>query len=86
MTFQVPLSPETEAEIRKRAAQAGKDPTDFVREAVEEKLASLESETAEPSHAIQRVERFLAWVASHRPQGRLADDSRESIYEGRGDT
>jgi hypothetical protein len=31
------------------------------------------------------VARFRAWVASHAKSDVIADDSRESIYEGRGE-
>lgn len=31
------------------------------------------------------VARFRAWAASHPPVVGIADDSRESIYEGRGE-
>lgn len=39
MTLDISLTPETEAELRRRAAALGKDVAAIVREAVEEKLA-----------------------------------------------
>ena len=87
MTLQIELPPETEARLREEAAAAGMDPATFVREAVEEKLAGSGDATTEPSKlpAAQRIAEWLAWADSHVPLGRDVDDSRESIYEGRGE-
>ena len=87
MTLHIALSPETEAQLRQRAAEAGKDPAEFAREALEEKLAGSFHTAADeaPLPADQRVAELLRWVASHRPLEHDADDSRESIYEGRGE-
>ena len=87
MTLKIELGPTSEADLRKRAAEAGKDPADFAREVLEENLlsseASRDEEAAMPSS--DRVAEFLKWVQSHRPIGHPVDDSRESIYEGRGE-
>jgi hypothetical protein len=86
MSLPITLTPQAEAELREGAARAGKDPATYAREALEEQLASahdLRSEEA-PVARDQRVSEFLKWVASHRPVGHAVDDSRESIYEGRG--
>ena len=87
MTLHIALSPEAEAQLRQRAAEVGKDPVEFAREALEEKLASSPHPTAvqTPLPADQRVAELLKWIASHRPLEHDADDSRESIYEGRGE-
>jgi hypothetical protein len=86
-TLQVELPPETEARLRAEAAAAGKDPATFVREAVEEKLAWASDDMAErPKLSTQeRIAEWMAWGGSHVPLGRDADDSRETIYEGRGE-
>lgn len=87
MTLHIPLSPEAEAQLRQRAAEAGKDLVEFAREALEERL-SLSPRPAAPQSPLpadQRVAELLRWVASHRPLEHDADDSRESIYEGRGE-
>lgn len=84
MTLQIALSPETEALLRQQAEAAGKDPARFALEALEEKLAVDAEERSRPSRS-QRIEAFDAWVASHKPVGHFVDDSRESIYEGRGE-
>lgn len=87
MTIKIPLSPDTEARLRERAAEAGKDPATYAREALEEKLAASEEKAtiAVSMAAGQRIEEFLDWVTSHRPINHPVDDSRESIYEGRGE-
>ncbi|HOB72952.1 MAG TPA: hypothetical protein PKG54_00365 [Phycisphaerae bacterium] len=87
MTLQIELSPEIEARLREQAAAVGKDPAAFAREAVEEKLAASARPAADSSKLSnkQRAAKWLAWVDSHRPVGHFVDDSRESIYEGRGE-
>ena len=88
----VPLSPEKEAKLRQRAAAAGKDVTEYILAVVEEDLAM--SEEPSPAHLIDtrpsqqndEWEKALdAWAAGHPRLDRIANDSRESIYEGRGE-
>jgi hypothetical protein len=83
------LSPEKEAELRARASAAGKDVSEYAVEILEEELAiaeavslphPLSSSTPDPW-----LEEFRAWVAGHPEFEQLADDSRESIYAGRGE-
>jgi len=87
MTLNIPLTPETEAKLRQRAAEAGKDLAEFARDALEEKLTSSDAALLEetPLSGQQRIAELLKWVAAHPPLGRVVDDSRESIYEGRGE-
>jgi hypothetical protein len=87
MTLHITLRHEAEAQLRRRAAEVGKDPAEFAREALEEKLAFSSHAAADETRlpADQRVAELLRWVASHKPLERDADDSRESIYEGRGE-
>jgi hypothetical protein len=84
MMLNLNLSPETEARIRTRASAAGLDVETFVLEALEEKLAVAES-TGAPEPAMG----FDAWlarcIALHPQVSHFVDDSRESIYEGRGE-
>ena len=89
MTLTIPLSTETESKLRQRAAALGKDVVEFVRETVEEKLASVhESQVAPPSRAAA-WERWVAhmrqWAHENLTSGHVIDDSRESIYQGRGE-
>jgi hypothetical protein len=83
MTLTLSLPPDTEAQLRQRAAAAGKDITTFVREAVEEKLAVPATMAARTPQ--QWKAEFNAWVAGQKPLPHVADDSRESIYAGRGE-
>ncbi len=89
MTLHVPLSEEAEARLRECAAAEGKDVPTIVAEAIEEKLRILEEEAADrqrrPRTTEEWVAEFRRWVASHKPVGHFVDDSRESIYEGRGE-
>lgn len=89
MTLHVPLSSESEARLREYAAAVGKDLPSVIAEAIEEKLALLEDEASEPRHRPHTTEGWIAelraWAASHPRLDRLADDSRESIYAGRGE-
>lgn len=89
MTVQLALSTEAETRLREQAAAAGKDLASFVLEAVEEKLAVADDVSATNGHeelsADQWIARFRRWAASHRPLPNEADDSRESIYAGRGE-
>lgn len=89
MTIQIPISADTEAKLRKQAEAAGKDITSFVLEVLEDKL-DLEMHTInkdghEDLPANQWIARLRRWTSSHRPLPYEADDSRESIYEGRGE-
>jgi uncharacterized protein (DUF1778 family) len=84
MTLQIALTPETEALLRQQAEAAGTDIASFALQALEEKLAIEREERTKLSPA-QRAKEFLTWVDSHRPVGHFVDDSRDSIYEGRGE-
>jgi plasmid stability protein len=73
------LPPETERRLREKAARSG--------QTLEGYLEALAREAAAPA-ALSPEEwaaQFRAWVASHQRLPALADDSRESIYEGRGE-
>lgn len=87
MTITLSLSAETESRLRDRAAATGKDVPTLIREAVEEKLSPEGGHTESPSDmAYDRWKiTFGQWVDSHRPVRHVVDDSRESIYGGRGE-
>ena len=88
MTLHVPLTEESESRLREYAAAAGKDISSIVAEAIAEKLSLLEEENADRKRT-RTKEQWLAdfdrWVAGHKPLPHVADDSRDSIYEGRGE-
>ena len=92
MTITFSLTPETEARLRERAAAAGKDVSALIREAIEEKLSATTNDAAVTgiSHDRWSAE-FASWMnevaerAPSYPPGYVADDSREGVYEGRGE-
>jgi hypothetical protein len=84
MKLTIQLTPETEAKLRDQAALVGKAPEELALEALEERLAATVSgPTAVPAE--QWVADFRAWAEGHRRLLHEADDSRESIYAGRGE-
>jgi hypothetical protein len=85
MTLTLSFPPETEAKLRQRAAAADKDVETLVREAVDEKLAAEGPVGPEGKTGEELAAEFLAWVESHPPVTHFVDDSRESIYAGRGE-
>ena len=86
MTLTLSFPPEVEACLGERAAAAGQDVESFVREAVEEKLATAATATGPEGKSYEQwAEEFKAWIARHKPVSHFVDDSRESIYAGRGE-
>ena len=85
MTLKLQLSPEIEAKLRERAAQFGQSPETLVMEALQEKLSSAVDPEESLSPSLRMAE-FSDWFQSH-PTSKAAalDDSRESIYNGRGE-
>jgi hypothetical protein len=83
MHLTIHLTPETEAKLNEQARLLGQSPEAVVLTAVQEKLASVD-DAANISNE-KRMAEFRAWLASHPSStSRQVDDSRESIYEGRG--
>jgi hypothetical protein len=84
MTLTLHLTPDAEAMLVRQAALAGSSPERLALEAIQEKLA-FESESLEALAPVARLAEFRAWASAH-PASAAAhlDDSRESIYEGRG--
>jgi len=85
MAVSVHLPPETEKKLREHARASGKDVNDIVAQAVEEKLASSTSKDNGDLPATEWSRQWRAWAASHRTLDHIADDSRESVYNGRGE-
>ena len=81
MTLQISLSPEAESKLREQAEAAGKDLATFVREAVED-LADRGNGVLPPA---KWSDAWHAWAASHKRVDHVVDDSRDSIYAGRGE-
>jgi hypothetical protein len=81
MTVTLTLPPETERRLREKAARNGQTLEGYLEALVREAAGAAPAALPAEEWAAQ----FRAWVASHRPLPALADDSRESIYEGRGE-
>jgi len=86
MTLQITLPPELEATLQRRAAAAGQDVATFVQAMVSERLA--EEEESESYRPLPHDE-FRRWlddgISLHPAIAHAVDDSRESIYAGRGE-
>ena len=87
MTLNIPLTTESLVTLRARAAAEGKDIESFVRDAIEEKLASGNGEALQCTtiSAEEWCARLDAWIASFPRVPHRVDDSRESIYAERGE-
>ena len=86
------LPPETEAKLKEQAAAVGRAPEEFVLITLEERLAAGSAQAGAERRGLpdrlaaeQWIARFRKWAESHRRLAHEADDSRESIYEGRGE-
>lgn len=86
MTLELQLPSETEAKIREHAAASGQDVATFVLQAVVEKLADADSRRSGPSQSNKDwAEQLRAIIDLHPVVTHFVDDSRESIYAGRGE-
>ena len=84
MTVTIHLPSETEHQLRAAAARRGFTLEDFLTQLVVSSAAGEVAPTSDKS-AEDWVAEFRAWAASHTPVRHFVDDSRESIYEGRGE-
>lgn len=82
MTLTIELSPETESRLLEWAQATGCAPESLVVRVLQERLA-----IEPPSPAgVKALAEFDAWLAAHPgSQTTSLDDSRERIYEGRGE-
>ena len=84
------LPPETEAKLNAQAAAVGKAPEELALIALEERLAAGfdpadgATQPTPISHE-EWIADIRQWAESHRRLEHPADDSRESIYFGRGE-
>ena len=81
MTVILNLPPESERRLREQAARSGQTLERFLEALAAEAVAATSATLSSDEWAAQ----FRAWVASHPPLPTLADDSRDGIYEGRGE-
>jgi hypothetical protein len=86
MTITLSLPTETSQKLQARAAETGKDVATLIREAVDKKL-SVPEDLSDPSGLpyAQWKPRFDTRVGGRPAAAHFIDDSRESIYAGRGE-
>jgi hypothetical protein len=90
MTLHIELPAAVESALLARAATEGKDVSTLITEALAQQLAVPEPEAAETSRPAVRssrgfAQRLQVWADLHPRIGRPVDDSRESMYAGRGE-
>jgi plasmid stability protein len=88
MTIRFQLAPETEHLLEQKAARRGLPLEAYLREIVEREAIQPESTDHPLSQATAAdswVERWRVWAQGHPASVVVADDSRESIYDGRGE-
>jgi hypothetical protein len=80
------IPPETEVRLRQAASESGKAPEVVALEALDEKLATPPDDQADQLSLERWQKRFRdALAALPRSTATFVDDSRESIYNGRGE-
>lgn len=86
MTLNITFPTEIENAIRARAAAAGIDIESFVTSVVYEEVAEdVQPKRPRKISPDERARRAEAWVKLHPALDHAVDDSRESIYAGRGE-
>ncbi|HZZ41892.1 MAG TPA: hypothetical protein VFE58_03075 [Tepidisphaeraceae bacterium] len=80
MTIHVDFTPETEAKLRQRAADAGKKMEDFVRDAVEEKLAKSPQSLTELLAEIHTEIQHRGDKTTESDLDALVEESRNEVY------
>ena len=84
MTLDLKIPSEAESRLREHAAAAGQDLETFVLQAVAEKLASIE-DILPAKNGTDWKSKLHACIDLHPVATHFVDDSRESIYAGRGE-
>lgn len=85
MTIQLDFPADVENTLRQRAAAAGQDVATFVKEVVSDHLAEDAPTPAMRSKRESFEDWMRAWIKMHPVLPTAVDDSRESIYAGRGE-
>jgi hypothetical protein len=84
MAITICLSPATEDRLKEQAAASGRDVSLYAIELIEKAVAGIDASSSELS-PVQRAAEWRAWAESHPRGDHFVDDSRESIYAGRGE-
>lgn len=86
MNIQLNLPADYEQALQQQAAAQGRDVDTYIQDLVTESLADeVESRRKKTKKRGDFVEWLDAWIARHPKLDHAVDDSRESIYEGRGE-
>lgn len=92
MTLNLSLNPTLEAKLREQAQATGKSLERLVAEAVEEKLTATNINQHSPQNTTSQSNSWSTWVEGMKKfaqenlhPGHTVDDSRQSIYSGRGE-
>ncbi|MEI8381172.1 MAG: hypothetical protein WCJ09_13670 [Planctomycetota bacterium] len=85
MNVNISFPTEIETTLRRRAAAVGKDVATFVQEIVSERLAEVASVDSGTTSHEEFMVKVREIVQLHPVSKGSVDDSRESIYAGRGE-
>lgn len=85
MTVSISFPDDIARKLHERAANTGQDVATVVREVVAESLSGSEDSTAQAQATGDFADWLDAWIALHPVLDHAIDDSRESIYAGRGE-
>ena len=83
MNVTIKLSTEVEVRLREKASERGTTLEDYLSELAVRWASEADGPAAKSVE--QRLAEFKAFVASHNHITAVADDSRESMYEGCGE-
>lgn len=84
MTLTIELTGAIEQRLQEQAAASGCDVPSFVQRLLTENLGDDTAPSPPRSKAAFR-QRLQQWIDLHPPTAHFVDDSRESIYAGRGE-
>ena len=85
MTVSINFPAEIESTLRRRAAAVGKDVETIVKEFVTERLADESPPQAKVTSHDEFMAKLQRFIDLHPVTNGSMDDSRESIYAGRGE-
>ena len=86
MTIVMSFTPDTEKRLKAKADRRGLSIEKYLDDLVQQDVhTEFSFDNAPLPTAEERAKAWLDWCASHKPLPFEADDSRESIYEGRGE-
>jgi hypothetical protein len=88
MTLNVSISAEAEAKLAAQATAVGRDPASLASDILERAVLSAPSESHRAAATLAAWDKFAVLMQEYTkslPQGHVVDDSRETIYAGRGE-